>query len=159
MVTYVPHLVEVAEIEAKIRGLGYTPHQVDELESVAQGEAGRGAELPAPVDQAALAAIASSKLIFVDFYAAWCGPCKVLEKKVLSAPAVERALEDFEFVKLDTDKYPAAAEYFQILALPTLVVLDANGAERYRHVGPISIEELLEALAHTGRPNQNNGTQ
>ena len=64
----------------------------------------------------------------------------MLEAKVLSAPAVEQALEDFEFVNLDTDKYPAAAKYFQISALPTLVVEDANGVERYRHVGPINIE-------------------
>jgi thioredoxin 1 len=62
----------------------------------------------------------SSKPVFIDFYATWCGPCKKI------APVVEELAEEYKntvkFVRVDVDKAPKTAERFNIEPLPTLVL-------------------------------------
>lgn len=70
--------------------------------------------------------------IVVDFYADWCGPCKVM------APALDEFAGDHAgevlVLKLDTDANQATAQRFGIKGIPTLIAF-ANGAETGRHVG------------------------
>ncbi len=82
----------------------------------------------------------------MDFYAAWCGPCKVLEDEILVDPQVQKALERYTFLKVDTDQYVKPSVWFQVFVLPTLLVLDSKGAERYRLVGIIDAETLAQKL-------------
>jgi thioredoxin len=87
--------------------------------------------------------IAESKVpILVDFYADWCGPCRIV------APVVDelaRARTGLVLVlKLDTDRSPAIAERFGIRGIPTLVAI-REGRETGRHVGLVRPAEL-EAL-------------
>ena len=89
---------------------------------------------------------ASTKLVFIDFYAEWCAPCKIIEAKVLPDPRVQEALEGFVFVRVDTDTDPEAGQRFEVDGMPTLLVLDGEGRERYRQVGLIEPEELAEKL-------------
>jgi thioredoxin 2 len=85
----------------------------------------------------------SSVPVVVDFYADWCGPCKMM------APA----LDDFArkragaalVLKLDTDAEPALAQRFGIRGIPTLIAF-RNGHEVRRHVG-VADERTLETLA------------
>ena len=139
--------VDVDRIIRRIRGLGYAPREIELDDSRTERRAPRAQQLPEPVRSAAADGDEARKLLFLDFYADWCGPCKVLEKRVLAAPEVVDALEEFRFVKVDTDRYPRAAKYFDIVGLPTLIVLDESGVERFRHLGPITIEALLELLS------------
>ncbi len=88
----------------------------------------------------------TNRLTLIEFYAAWCGPCKVLESRILGDPRVREALEEFEFVKVDTDRHVEPSDYFKVVGLPTLVVLDSGGREIYRREGMIEADELARTL-------------
>jgi len=80
--------------------------------------------------------------VLVDFYADWCGPCKIMAP-VLDAVAQARA-GGVLVAKLDTDRNPAVARRFQIASIPTLIVF-RGGREVGRELGAIP-RPRLEAL-------------
>lgn len=86
--------------------------------------------------------------VLVDFYADWCGPCKVMAP-VLDDFASNRA-GSVLVAKLDTDREPATASRFGIRGIPTLIVF-REGAEIARRTGAIGATEIAaladEALA------------
>lgn len=62
----------------------------------------------------------SDKLVLIDFFATWCGPCKML------APVIEQIAnenEDVMVVKVDVDKNPELAVLYKVASIPTLVLL------------------------------------
>ena len=69
--------------------------------------------------------------ILVDFYADWCGPCKMLTPTIeeIAAGAV-----DFLVAKVNVDEAPEIAERFSVMSIPTLIVL-RGGTEIARAVG------------------------
>ena len=71
-------------------------------------------------------------VVLVDFWATWCGPCRMV------APAVEKIAAQYEgralVGKVDVDAEPALAQRFGIMSIPTLVVLK-DGREVARTVG------------------------
>jgi thioredoxin 1 len=80
----------------------------------------------------------------IDFWAEWCGPCRSL------APTIEELHKEYAgkvFIgKLDVDENPQTAEGFQVLSIPTLIVMK-NGQEVDRIVGCVpkkSIETVLK---------------
>lgn len=80
--------------------------------------------------------------ILIDFYADWCGPCKML------APTVEEIAAgavDFLVAKVNVDEAPAVAERFSVMSIPTLIVL-RNGQELARAVGLRPKDEILALL-------------
>lgn len=93
-------------------------------------------------------AIAAANVpMVVDFYAPWCGPCKII------APLLEKLADQFagrlQFMKVNVDEAPALAAQFEITGVPTLVFLD-QGEVREVLVGfpsPRVLLEKLEALA------------
>ena len=80
--------------------------------------------------------------VLVDFYADWCGPCKMLAPLIddLAGAKAGSAL----VLKLDTDRNPGISERFGIRGIPTLIAF-RNGKESRRHVGLAKRSEL-EAL-------------
>ena len=77
--------------------------------------------------------------VVIDFYADWCGPCKVMAP-VLDQLAAERQGEIF-VGKLDTDRYPAVAQRFDVRGIPTLILF-RGGRELARKVGVVPRQEL-----------------
>jgi thioredoxin 1 len=76
--------------------------------------------------------IESNVLVFVDFYADWCGPCKMI------APSVEKLADEYngtvKFVKLNIDENPNIAGEYDVKSIPTLMIF-RNGKPFRRMVG------------------------
>lgn len=86
------------------------------------------------------------KLIFVDFYADWCGPCKWMSKEVFTEASVGDFFnENFINVQIDAEsEFLDLVERSTIDAYPTLIFFDANDNEINRSVGALDIEDLLD---------------
>ncbi|HEX2121449.1 MAG TPA: cytochrome c biogenesis protein CcdA [Thermoanaerobaculia bacterium] len=92
------------------------------------------------------AARAANKPVVIDFYADWCLPCKELDEKTFTDPAVAAELNRFVRVKADLtapddETTKRLTKEYAILGVPTLVFLDANGQElkELRLTGPASL--------------------
>ena len=85
----------------------------------------------------------SDKKVLVDFYADWCGPCKMM------APAIEKIAEEVsEYAKVgkvNVDDSPEIAEEFGIMSIPTLLIFE-NGEVINKHVGVKDKETLMFEL-------------
>lgn len=79
--------------------------------------------------------------VVVDFFATWCGPCRML------APVFESLSEDYEgkvkFVKLDVDEAGDVAKDYSVMSIPTLIIFK-NGEEVAKNVGAMGAEDLEE---------------
>ena len=76
------------------------------------------------------------KKLFIEFTASWCGPCQMLAKDVWSSEDVAKRVEkEFVAVMIDVDENPDASKAFEIKAMPTLIIADADAFERARAVG------------------------
>lgn len=84
------------------------------------------------------------KPLFVDFYAEWCGPCKLMAKEVFTLPEVGEYFNSrFICVQVDVEKDKEAAKKYAVEALPTLVFMDASGKELQRLRGAKDGRSLL----------------
>ena len=83
----------------------------------------------------------SEKPVLIDFYADWCGPCRML------APTVEELAKDERFVvgKINVDDCPDLARQFDVSSIPTLVVLK-DGAETARSLGVRSMAQIIKMI-------------
>lgn len=75
----------------------------------------------------------------VDFYAEWCGPCKML------APILEELSSGYNILKVDTDKCPSVAMKFGIMSIPTLIVFE-NGEKKRQELGYMSLDEVEKLI-------------
>jgi len=94
---------------------------------------------------------ASGKLIFLDAYTTWCGPCKRMDKKVFNDPKVASFFNsNFVNAKFDMEKGEGEviARTFGIAAFPTLIFINGDGKMIHRGVGFHDVDELIN-LAKT----------
>jgi len=93
----------------------------------------------------------SDATLLVDFYADWCGPCKIMAP-VLDQVARDR-MGDVLVLKLDTDRNPVATSRFGIRGIPTLIAF-RDGVEIGRETGAVPkdrVDALLARAASSGR--------
>src|SRR5690349_12627363 len=88
--------------------------------------------------------LTSEKPVLVDFWATWCGPCKMVAP-VLEEIAGERA-EHLTVAKLDVDANPVTARDFQVVSIPTLILFK-DGQPVKRIVGAKGKAALLRELS------------
>lgn len=84
------------------------------------------------------------KLVLVDFYATWCGPCS-MQSEVLKKMSNSRALK-FSIVKVNVDEAPKIAFKYGIDSIPTMMVFKNNELVK-RIVGYTDEEELLSVMS------------
>jgi len=87
--------------------------------------------------------INQDKPVLVDFFATWCGPCK------MQAPILEelkqRVGDTADIIKIDVDRNPQVATQYQIRSIPTLVIFK-NGEIKWRQSGVFQSDELERLL-------------
>ena len=87
--------------------------------------------------------IQSSKPVLVDFYAEWCGPCKIMKPRLLDV--AERIGDQAKIVEVDIDIEKELAERFHIQSVPTLIIFK-DGKQRWSQSGIISANALTTVL-------------
>ncbi len=85
----------------------------------------------------------SEKPVIVDFYADWCGPCKMM------APLLDRLAEELadqlKVVKINIDEQEELAVRYRIMSIPTMIIFK-NGGPKETMVGALPYEELKQRV-------------
>ena len=84
--------------------------------------------------------LAQNDTVLVDFFATWCGPCRMLMPLL---DKVSEKLEDLLIIKVDVDQFPELASTYSVSAIPHLVLF-RNGAEVASHAGFASSNNLID---------------
>lgn len=87
--------------------------------------------------------IQGDKPVLVDFFATWCGPCKMMSP-ILKEVKLELG-DTTAIIKVDVDKSPQAASEYQVQGVPTLILFK-NGQPLWRQSGVVAKKELVEII-------------
>jgi|TARA_R110000851_G_scaffold36913_1_gene95809 thioredoxin 1 len=87
--------------------------------------------------------INSETPVLVDFFAEWCGPCKVLAP--ILAQVKEEMGQGVKIVKIDVDKNQPLAAQYQVRGVPTMLLFK-NGKQVWRQSGVLQKNELIQII-------------
>ena len=104
-----------------------------------------------PYSEAAIATL-NNRGVIIDFYADWCIPCKELDAFTFSDPEVIKVSEEFDTYKADLTKSlaPEVAslrEKYNIIGVPTVLILNSKGEESERITGFVTAEEFMKIIS------------
>ncbi len=95
------------------------------------------------------------KLVFIDAYAVWCGPCKMMEKNIFPLPAV-RAYYDANFInaRIDMEKGEglALARKYEVRSFPSFLFLDGDGEVVMRNYGYMGEQDFIAIAKMANNP-------
>lgn len=91
------------------------------------------------------ALIAPDRLVLVDFYATWCGPCKAMRSVIDALEEQRRNIVDI--VRLDVDKFENAepVKHYRVMSVPTFILF-RQGRMLWRESGVISLDRLTDVI-------------
>ena len=87
--------------------------------------------------------INGEKPVLVDFYADWCGPCKVLAPAIVEVK--KRVGDAATIIKMDVDKNPVYANRYGVQSIPTMIIFQ-KGKIMWRQMGVVPTHEILKNL-------------
>ncbi len=87
--------------------------------------------------------IKSKKVVLVDFFATWCGPCRMLSP--ILEEVSEEANGEYEIVKVDVDESYDLAKKFGIMSVPTMIIFQ-DGVEAEKIIGLRSKDDIVETI-------------
>lgn len=117
-------------------------------EATPQAEAAGAAEWMHDDLEGALALAAETgKPVFVDMYADWCGPCRMLADEYFVREDYKEVLSQCVLIKINIDNYQDLASRYSVQSIPTLILMDSEGNELDRITGVMgSPEEFLPMI-------------
>lgn len=86
---------------------------------------------------------AGTKLVVIDFYASWCGPCKIISPKVDEMS--EQMGDEVVFLKVDVDACEKIAENYEIISMPTFHFV--KGKKKLENFSGANIDKLKQMVA------------
>lgn len=87
--------------------------------------------------------INSNQLILVDFYADWCGPCKMMSPILQEVKGIIK--DDVKIIKINVDQHQDLASHFMVRGVPTLMLFK-SGKMLWRQSGVLSTKDLVATI-------------
>ncbi|MCB9245461.1 MAG: thioredoxin [Flavobacteriales bacterium] len=91
--------------------------------------------------------IKEDKPVLVDFFAEWCGPCKIMAPILVQVK--DQLKDEVRIIKVDTDKNQELAMKFRIQGVPTLMLF-RRGEMRWRQSGVLQAQDIIQVIQQYG---------
>ena len=91
-------------------------------------------------------AIATNKLILVDFWASWCGPCKKMDSESWSKDEIKQMMKNYVSVQIDIDIDKELARKYNVQGIPYIFILDPNGEVVYQQMSYMNKNQVKNLL-------------
>ncbi len=98
------------------------------------------------LDEAKKIALGTNKLMLVDFWASWCGPCRKMDQESWSNPEVQKLMANYIPVQVDIDRDRSNGSKYGVRAIPFVFIMDGNGEVLFKSMSYMPRNEVIELL-------------